>query len=88
MKVVSTIGIEISEFEDTVIWSRDEKKGIPTTKVAYVALLEESSNLVSKWWCKQLWKGNLPLKIKFFLWLALENKFLTQENFQKRRNNC
>ena len=82
LKYTSSAGIEISEAEDTVTWSKDENRCIPTTKVAYISLLEDEIVWVSKWWHKQVWKGNLPIKIKCFLWLALENKLLTQDNFQ------
>ena len=40
---------------------------------------------------KVVWKGTLPLKIKSFLWLSLENKIFTQANYQKRERtivNC
>ena len=49
IKVLSNL-----EFEYEVTWSRDEKRGIPIAKVSYVALLEESINMVSKWWSKQI----------------------------------
>ena len=81
---MSSTSIELSEAEDTMIWYRDEKRGIPTTKVTYIAMLEYQRFWVSNWCYKQVWKGNFPLKIKCFLWLALQNKFLTQDNFQKR----
>lgn len=65
-------------------WSRDEKRGIPTLKTTYFTLLEDSICLESKWWNKQIWKGIMSLKIKCFLWLSLENKLITQDNFQRR----
>ena len=59
--------------------------------MGYIALLEEDRVGVSKWRHKQVWKGISSLKIKCFLWLALENKLLTQDHFQKKRGiivNC
>lgn len=59
--------------------------------MAYISLLEEERIGASKWWHKSVWKGILPLKIKCFLWLTLENKILTQDNYQKRGSvivNC
>ena len=78
---MSSAGIELSEEEDSLIWSRDEKRGYPTIKIVHLALIEDDGVLVTKWWHKYVWKGNLPLKIRCFLWLALENKLLTKDNF-------
>ena len=39
---LSVDGIELLEFDDIVIWSRDEKRGTPTTNLVYIALLEDS----------------------------------------------
>lgn len=38
----------------------------------------------NKWWCRMLWKWHLPLKLKLFCWLMIENKILTIENYMRR----
>lgn len=48
LKSLSTVGIKIYESDDTLIWFRDEKRGIPSAKIAYIAFLEDSKDLVSK----------------------------------------
>lgn len=35
--------------------------------------------------CKKLWKANLPLKIKTFMWLVQQKAILTKENMTKRK---
>lgn len=84
LKYLSSVGIELSEFDESIVWFRDKKRGFPTVKLLYEALLEESIDLASKWQYKRIWKVILPLKIKYFLWIAIENKLLTQGNYQKR----
>ena len=37
-----------------------------------------------KWYRTAMWKLNIFLKVKYFLWIALSNTILTWENFQKR----
>ena len=37
-----------------------------------------------KWWAKLTWKWNIPLKLKCFLWLFLENKILNWDNLHNR----
>ena len=71
LKSLSYVGIEISDEKDQIIWSRYEKRGIPSTKLAYIYILEEEGIGVTKWWHKFVWKGTLPLKIKCFIWLSL-----------------
>ena len=84
VKALSSIGVELTRKSETLVYTRDEKRGIPTAKVVHGALIDESITITSRWWFHYLWKCNLPLKIKCFLFLFLENKLLTQDNYQKR----
>jgi hypothetical protein len=34
---------------------------------------------------KQLWNAKLPLKIKIFMWLTLQDSILTKDNLLKRK---
>ena len=34
---------------------------------------------------RQLWKAKIPLKIKIFMWLTLQNAILTKDNLLKRK---
>lgn len=35
-------------------------------------------------WSKNIWKGNIPYKIRSFCWLAVNDRILTWNNLQKR----
>ena len=61
--------------------------GEVTTKMAYDSLLFDKSFGQKKWWYYGFWKWHLPLKVKLFCWLMLENKFLTRYNYLKRGGN-
>ena len=41
-------------------------------------------DLSNKWWNLSLWKWHVPLKIKLFCWLSMENKILTGDNYMKK----
>src|SRR3954467_9985643 len=34
---------------------------------------------------KWIWKAQIPLKIKFFLWQMMQNAILTRDNMKKRK---
>jgi hypothetical protein len=42
--------------------------------------MEEEPN----YWYVEIWKWQLPLKVKLFIWLLLEQRILTWENLNKR----
>ena len=44
---MSNSPIYLSKYEDAV-------RGIPIEKIVYVAMLEESASMVTKWWYKRV----------------------------------
>jgi hypothetical protein len=65
--------------EDKVSWKFGQK-GVFSVKSLYNALTTNESGR----YYKQVWRGKIPEKIKFFLWLALNNAILTKDNMIKR----
>jgi hypothetical protein len=43
---------------------------------------------VTKYWYSNIWEWQLPLKVKLFIWLLLEQRILTQENLNKMGIFC
>jgi hypothetical protein len=73
-------GFELNNEKDSLMWSWDTKGGQVTTKQAYEVQLEEAVVVEPVFWYSDLWNWHLPLKIKLFMWLLLEQKILTWEN--------
>ena len=65
---------------DGVIW-KWEKSGLFSVKSVYKHLFSNCDGVNNK----QLWKAKLPLKIKIFMWLTLQNAILTKDNLLKRK---
>ena len=62
----------------------EQDDGKINAKLAYEAITTISCDNVEKWRHKNLWKWHIPLKIKCFSLLCLENKILTWENLTNR----
>lgn len=83
-----TCGFKITNLQDSLVWSWNIKNGEINAKQAYDSLFFNMMDFNQKWWHKALWKWYMPLKIKLFNLLMLENKILTWENFLKRSGTC
>ena len=42
LKALSNASIMLIDHEDSLIWSRNEKEGTPSTKLAYISILEDN----------------------------------------------
>jgi len=65
---------------DGVIWKL-EKSGLFSVRSVYKHMFRISEDVDSK----QLWKAKIPLKVKIFMWLTLQNSILTKDNLLKRK---
>ena len=72
------------DIDDKMVWSKNVKNGIYTTKLGYKAMMEEMHPSEPLFWTKSLWKSPGPKKAKLVLWLSLQNRLLTWDNIQKR----
>jgi hypothetical protein len=77
-------GFELNNEKDTLLWSWDTKGGQVNAKQAYEVQLLEEVVVEPTYWYTELWQWQLPLKVKLFIWLMLEQKILTWENLVKR----
>jgi hypothetical protein len=78
LRDVSNIILDTSD--DVILW-KFGNKGSFTVKSVYNAL---STNDVGPYH-KKIWKGNIPAKIKIFLWSVMNNAILTKDNLIKRK---
>jgi hypothetical protein len=69
------------------LWSWDTKRGQVNANQAYKVQLLEDMEEEPMYWYNELWKWQLPLKVKLFIWLMLEQRILTWENLNKRGFN-
>jgi hypothetical protein len=70
--------------EDSLCWSKNTQNGSYSVKLGYKAWLEDNFVTHPKWWWKPLWKLKAPPRCKLTLWLAMNNKLLTWDNFLRR----
>lgn len=77
-----TSSVNLTEEEDTLIW-KHESKGVYSASSLY--------GIVNFMWVipiniPAVWKINVPPIIHIFLWLLINNKLLTRDNFNKRQH--
>jgi hypothetical protein len=70
--------------DDELMWTRGDSSGFLTVKNAYMALLSTQRLPSFGGWRLKVWKWDIQLKIKLFIWLAMENKILTWDNLQQK----
>ena len=68
--------------EDTIIW-KFNSNGKYSVQSLYAVL---SFRGVSPILIPVVWKLNIPPRVHIFLWLLYNNKLLTRDNLQKRRD--
>ena len=81
---LNTTGCRLSEEEDTLIWFANPSTGNITAKSTYQAIVQNSSSTVKIWQYKSLWKWKIPLKIKCFMWLDLQNCLKTWDKLIRK----
>ena len=69
--------------EDKREWLADPS-GIFSSKSAFGSLTRDHSMPVN-YLAKSIWKLNIPIKVKVFIWLLVLDKISVQTNLQKRR---
>jgi hypothetical protein len=73
-------GIFLSNQEDKLVWTWNLMDGQVNVKDAYEALMFKAVQVNIDWWKNSIWSWNLPLKIRLFNWLLLNNSILTWDN--------
>jgi hypothetical protein len=77
-------GIQLQPIDDLLIWTGGDHSGVLTVRNVYNALAREYWPNTVTGWRRTFWTWDIALKIKLFMWLALENKILTWDNLRKR----
>jgi len=70
-------GITLSSRPDSLRWAGGDSTGNLTVRNLYDALLKQKYLAVDRSWFSLIWRWDIPLKIKLFIWLAGKEKSLT-----------
>jgi hypothetical protein len=76
-RALQATGVIVIGNEDEQIWTWGDTSGVILVKNVYEALLSTQNLPLITGWRIQMWKWNIPQKIKLFLWLAVNNKIST-----------
>jgi hypothetical protein len=75
-------GVFMQEKPDSLKWTGGKSTGMISVKNIYLAAENMKTNFHLGGWRRAMWEWNVPLKIKLFTWLLVENK-----NFPGRTSN-
>ena len=67
-----------------VVWTGNKLTGQVKTKDSYAFIAHSLSSMIHHWRHKKVWKWNIPLNLKWFIWLCCENGILTWDNLTTR----
>jgi hypothetical protein len=81
---LTRVGILLHNAEDFFLWDRGDNSGLITVNKIYTAIANSVWQSNISGWRKQLWIWKIPLKIKLFTWLSVENKTPTWDNLQRK----
>lgn len=84
IKALRVCGFSLLGRKDKLLWSWNTLNGTLSANLTYEAIIFELYNVSKNWWYRHLWKWKLPLKVKLFCWLSLENRVLICDNYMKR----
>lgn len=73
-------GIRLNCGGDQVLWAGNAATGIVTAKTAYSYMIKRRCILPMHWWYKAIWSWNIPLKMKCFLWVLLQDRLKSWDN--------
>jgi hypothetical protein len=79
VRVLLVGDICLSDQEDIIVWSWNVNDG-QVIVGSYEAMMIQSNQGDFEWWTSLIWKWELPLKIKLFIWLLLKKSILTWDN--------
>jgi hypothetical protein len=77
-------GVSIRDTPDQLLWTGGNSSGILSVKNAYMALFS-TFNIQFMDWRHKIWKWDIQLKIKLFIWLALEQFFFNLGYLTEKR---
>jgi hypothetical protein len=77
-------GALIQDNNDQLLWIGGDKSGIPSAKNFYSSIISSKSLSKVESWRLSIWNWKIQLKVKLFIWLAIEDKILTWNMLQKK----
>jgi len=83
-KALFGLGAFIQDRDDALMWIGGDNSGFLSVKNAYNALLSTLRMQPVGGWRLKLWKWDLQLKIKLFIWLVEGKKILSWDNLQQK----
>jgi len=75
-------GVQLQDIFDELKWIGCDNSSELSVKSVYCALALKIWQHPISSWRRKLWTWDLALKIKFFIWLCVENKILPWDNLQ------
>jgi len=81
---LNEVGVSLLDVVVSLLWAGGDSTGQLTVKNIYTTLLSTQDFPIWSGWKFKLWKWNIQLKLKLFLWMAVENKILSWEFLQKK----
>jgi ribonuclease HI len=81
---LKSAGVVLSNSPDYLLWAGGDESGLLNVKNAYVALRPPLANCIEAPWLHSIWDWSIPLKIRIFCWLCVNQKPLTWEALQNR----
>jgi hypothetical protein len=70
-------GVILQEGLDQIMWTGRDSPGNPSTRNFYLSIISSKCLTSVERWRLSIWKWNIQLKIKLFIWLVIEEKVLT-----------
>ncbi|WMV13369.1 hypothetical protein MTR67_006754 [Solanum verrucosum] len=67
---------------DGIRWKHNSDGKLSVSRLYKREIMAHSGGILGPW--KQIWKGNIPTKVKCFTWLVIRRACLTQEKLKKR----
>jgi hypothetical protein len=81
---LKSVGVSLIEEPDSLLWAGGDATGIIMVKNIYAALLQQMNFGTDHLWFLQLWKWEVPLKLKLCIWLAGKEKTLSWDVLRRR----
>ena len=64
IEIVKEAWVRFKVENDKLVWVENKKNDIITAKLAYEFMAKNWSKAEQRWWYKNLWKWNIPQKLK------------------------
>jgi hypothetical protein len=77
-------GIQLHDAEDQPTWTGGDRSGFLSARNVYTEIANHHWPSNTGGWKNKLWTWSIPLKIKLFFWLSLDNKINTWDVLKKK----